>query len=71
MTPEQRDDLLEQKNHFELHRGEIERLYQQRVVGYVNGRREVGGTVQEVLASAQKVYPGHMVYFGPVGFELY
>ncbi len=71
MTPRQRDDLLEQKMHFESDRDQIKRLYPQQVVGYVNGTREVGNTAQQLIASANRRYPGRMVYFEPVGFDLY
>jgi hypothetical protein len=71
MTPQQRDDLLQQKQSFDQDRSEIERLYPRRVVGYVNGSRHVGATVHELLTQAQQSYPGRMVYFEPVGFELY
>jgi hypothetical protein len=71
MTPQQRDDLLEQKGYFDQHRAEIEQLYPHRVVGYVNGTRDVGGTVQEILNRARERYPGRMLYFEPIGTELF
>jgi hypothetical protein len=67
MTRGQRDDLLDQKRHFDMHRGEIERLFQLQVVGYVGGSREVDATVQELLARLKRSHPGRMVYFEPVG----
>ena len=71
MTPQQRDDLLEQKRHFDADRIEIERQFPHRVVGYVNGLRKVSNSVQELLAQAQRSYPSRMVYFEPIGFDLY
>jgi hypothetical protein len=71
MTPKQLDDLLEQKQFFDTHRSEIEQQFQQQVVGYVAGMREVSPTAQELLAVVQRNYPGRMVYFEPVGFDLY
>jgi hypothetical protein len=71
MTPRQRDDLLEQKEHFDRAWAEIEQLHPHQVVGYVSGERQVGGTLHELLAQARQSYPGRMVYFEPVGFELY
>jgi hypothetical protein len=71
MTPQQRDDLLEQKGYFDQHRDEIEQQHRHRVVGYVNGVREVGSTVQEVLSKAKARYPERMVYLEPVGTELF
>jgi hypothetical protein len=70
MTQAQRDDLLEQKQYFERNRNEIEQQHPQRVVGYVNGRREVSASIQELLAQVQRGYPNRMVYFEPVGFDL-
>jgi hypothetical protein len=71
MTPQQRDDLLEQKGYFDQHRAEIEQQHPDRVVGYVNGTRDVGGTVHELLSRAKERYPGRMVYFEPIGFALF
>jgi hypothetical protein len=71
MTAAQRDDVLEQKRLFDEHRAEIEKQYHFRVVGYVNGVCEVGSTVHEVLNKAQERFPGRMVYFEPVGKELF
>jgi hypothetical protein len=70
MTAEQRDDLLQQKQHFDAARGEIEQQFRHQVVGYVNGRREVDPPAQQLLAQAQRNFPGRMVYFEPVGFDL-
>jgi len=70
MTQQQHDDLLQQKQYFDLARLEIERMYPHQVVGYVNGNREVGSTVQQLLGNAERNYPGRMVYFEPVGFDL-
>jgi hypothetical protein len=71
MTSQQRDDLLEQKGYFDQHRTEIEQQYRYRVVGYVSGTREVGGTVHEVLNRAKERFPGRMVYLEPIGKELF
>lgn len=71
MTLQQRDDLLEQKRHFDSNRTEIERQFPHQVVGYVSGMRKVGATAQELLAEAQRSYPSRMVYFEPIGFDLY
>ncbi len=71
MTVQQRDDLLEQKQHFDANRTEIERQFPNQVVGYVSGTRKVTATAQELLAEAQRSYPSRMVYFEPIGFDLY
>ncbi len=71
MTVQQRDDLLEQKQHFDSNRTEIERQFPNQVVGYVSGKRKVGANAQELLAEAQQSYPSRMVYFEPIGFDLY
>lgn len=71
MTPVQRKDLLDQKTNFDHDRETLQRQYQQQVVGYANGQREVGDTVHEVLRQAQVHNPGRMVYFEPIGFDLY
>jgi hypothetical protein len=71
MTIEQRNDLLEQKRHFDASRAEIERQFAHQVVGYVGGTRKVAATVQELLAQIQRSNPSRMVYFEPIGFDLY
>lgn len=71
MTLQQRDDLLEQKQHFDMNRMEIEQQFPNRVVGYVNGIRKVSSSVQGLLAQAQQSCPNRMVYFEPIGFDLY
>lgn len=71
MTLPQRDDLLEQKRHFDADRAEIEQRFRHQVVGFVDGTRQVGATVQDLLAQAQRSYPSRMVYFEPIGFDLY
>jgi hypothetical protein len=71
MTQQQQDDLLEQKQFFDAHRTEIEQRFQQQVVGYVSGKREVSPTAQALLSLVERNYPGRMVYFEPVGFDLF
>lgn len=63
MTQQQRDDLLEQKRHFDRHRIEIEQTHSNQVVGYVSGTRQVSASVHELLDQVQQGYPGRMVYF--------
>jgi hypothetical protein len=71
MTQTQQEDMLEQKLYFDEHRAEIEQCHQHQVVGYVNGTREVGGTVAELLNKAQKKFAGRMVYFESIGYPLF
>jgi hypothetical protein len=71
MTPQQRDDMLEQKSYFDQHRAEIEQQHRYRVVGYVNGTQVVGGTMHDVLNQAKERFPGRMVYLEPIGFEFF
>jgi hypothetical protein len=71
MTPQQRDDLVEQKGYFDQHRAEIEQQHRYRVVGYVNGTRVVGSNVHEVLNKANERFPGRMVYLEPIGKVLF
>lgn len=71
MDPLQRDDLLKQKSHFDADRTQIQQMHPHQVVGYVDGRRVTGGTVREILNQASQYFPGRMVYFEPVGFDLF
>src|SRR5437879_3156133 len=70
MTVYQKDDLLNQKQHFDADREEIQRSFQHLVVGYVSGTRQVDATVDKLLLNARKIFPDRMVYFEPVGFDL-
>jgi hypothetical protein len=71
MTPAQRTDLLDQKDHFDRNRTENELLFPHRIVGYADGKREVSGSVQDLLNRVQQQHPGRMVYFEPMAGDLY
>ena len=71
MTIQQMRDLIEQKRRFDAERAAIEEQFQGCVVGFVAGQIEVGKTLHEVLDHAKSHFPNNMVYFEPVGFELF
>lgn len=71
MLPSQRDDLLDQKGYFDRNRAGIQQNNPNEVVGYVDGTQVTGRTVHEVLRKARQQYSGKMVYFEPVGFNLF
>jgi hypothetical protein len=71
MTAIQRDDLLTQKAAFEENRPSIEAAFRNQIVGYASGVRLVDTDLHRLIATAQRSFPGAMVYFEPIGFDLY
>ncbi len=63
-------DLLIQKAHFDSRRHKIEKQYQYRIVGFVNGQMQVADTVQELLVKAEASFPGKLVYFEAIGSKI-
>jgi len=71
MTQDQTDDLLAQKKLFDLDRGLLESSYQARIVGYIAEQRRDAGDIHELLEEAKTSFPGRMIYFEPIGFDLF
>jgi hypothetical protein len=75
MSAEQRDDLLEQKQRFdeELPAGNDARRndYRGWIVGYVARERQQAREIHGLLERAKSQYPGRMIYFEPIGFDLF
>jgi hypothetical protein len=75
MKPEERDDLIGQKHMFDLDfpPGDtpLRRDYRGRIVGYVANERRVEGEIHALLDGAKRDHPGRMVYFEPIGFDLF
>ena len=75
MTEKERDDLLDQKRVFDEHLPpgdtSLRREFQGRIVGYVAGERRIDWEIHKLLDSAKETYPGRMIYFEPIGFDLY
>jgi hypothetical protein len=71
MSAAQRDDLLAQKRIFEINRSSIEETFRNQIVGYANGIRLVDNDLHRLIANAQIGFPGAMVYFEPIAFDLY
>lgn len=75
MTAGQRDDLLKQKALFDREIGSAasptRQAYRLQIVGYVAGQRRVSDNIHKLLASARDQFPGKMVYFEPIGFDLF
>ena len=70
MTSSQMNDLLTQKTLFDNNRTYIELTFQSRVVGYVNDQMRVADTLHNVLNQSIQLFPGRMIYFEPIGFDL-
>jgi hypothetical protein len=70
MTTSQMNDLLAQKEDYDLNRTEIEREFRWQFVGYVNRQRRTANTVHNLLDESIEEFPGRMIYFEPVGFDL-
>jgi len=71
MSAAQRDDLLAQKKIFEINRPIIEEKLRNRIVGFANGNMLVDDDLHRLIANAQISFPGAMVYFEPIAFDLY
>ncbi len=69
MSADQRAELLDQKELFVANQDHIREAYRYQVVGYVKGQLVAGVTVQVVLNQARR--KGGIVYFEPVGFDLF
>jgi len=71
MSAAQKDDLLAQKEIFEKNRPSIEETFRNRIVAYASGTRLVDDDLHRLIANAQISFPGAMVYFEPIAFDLY
>lgn len=75
MTPEQRDDLIKQKEMFDRDfppsDTQLRLVYQGRIVGYVANERRVESEIHALLDGAKRDHPGRMIYFEPIGFDLF
>jgi hypothetical protein len=70
MTPDQLQDLLNQKNLFDNQRATIQGQFLGQIVGFVAGQLRTAGEMHELLETSNAQFPGSMVYFEPVGFDL-
>jgi hypothetical protein len=59
LQPAERDDLMRQRELFELNRPSIEAEYAGSVVGYIDGQAVVGGSVPDVLFQSER-YSGQI-----------
>jgi hypothetical protein len=75
MTRPQMDDLLSQKALFNSRFGEGDdqrrRDFLHRIVGYVADKLIEGRDIHTLLDQAESYFPGRMLYFEPIGFDLY
>ena len=71
MTATQRDELLSQKAIFDFNRNSITQSHPNEVVGYVGNVQVSAKTVHELLNQTRQIFPGKIVYFEPVGFNLF
>ncbi|MGQ0682031.1 hypothetical protein [Bradyrhizobium sp.] len=75
MTDKQMSDLLQQKVLFDQEIGSGEsparQEYRLQIVGYVAERRRVSNSIHKLLRRAKEEFPGRMVYFEPIGFDLF
>jgi hypothetical protein len=70
MTFTQQQDLLNQKKLFDSQRTLIQHEFVGQIVGYVAGQRRSAPKIHELLDKSNAQFPGSMVYFEPVGFDL-
>jgi len=70
MTPLQRKDLLDQKSFFDGTRPSLESEHRNHIVAFVNGQLRWAGEIHALLDAAKSEFPGRMIYFEPIGFDL-
>ena len=71
MTKSEMDDLLSQKTLFDQNRFTIESQFTRRVVGYVEGTRLNDESLHGLIDKANEKFPNKMIYFEPIGFNLF
>jgi len=71
MTPAQNDDLLEQKSYFDGKRPSLQSEHRNQIVAYIAGQLRWAGEIHALLDAAKKEFPGRMIYFEPIGFDLF
>ena len=63
-------EIFAQRRFFESRRRLIEARYEGQVVGACAGQLIAAATVHEVFDEAERRFPGRLVYFEPVGFDI-
>lgn len=74
MSESQMADLLRQKALFAREIGQespAREAYRLQIVGYVAEQRRVATDIHKLLDGAKREFPGRMVYFEPIGFDLF
>jgi hypothetical protein len=75
MSESQMADLLWQKALFDSEFGEADsparQAYRLKIVGYVAELRRVDTDIHRLLDDAKRAFPGRMIYFEPIGFDLF
>jgi hypothetical protein len=71
MSAVDRDDLIVQKRLFDGQRSRIERVHRGRVVGYAGNSEFIGDSVHDIIAQARLSVPKRIMYFEPIGFDLF
>lgn len=71
MTPFQRNDLLQQKALFDANADTVRREFVNLVVGYVAGVQRSHSDLQMLLMNVKAEFPNRLIYFEPIGFDLF
>jgi hypothetical protein len=75
MTRPQMNDLMSQKALFNLRFGERDdprrRDFLHRIVGYIADQLIEGRDIHTLINQAESDFPDRMLYFEPIGFDLY
>jgi hypothetical protein len=71
MTAAQMDDLLKQKALFDQYKHTFESVFFHEIVGYVAGNQRSAHNAHVLLDRAKATFPGRMIYFEPIGFDLF
>jgi hypothetical protein len=77
MTPQQMDDLMKQQQLFvktfgsEDNPSSLRQSYRMKIVGYVAEQLRVAAEIHALLDACQREFPKRMIYFEPIGFDLF
>jgi hypothetical protein len=77
MKPPQMDDLVKQQLLFietfgsEENPQPLRQSYRMKIVGYVAEQLRVATEIHDLIDRAKREFPNRMIYFEPVGFDLF
>jgi hypothetical protein len=77
MTLQQMDDLVKQQSLFvetfgsEENPRPLRQSYRMKIVGYVAEQLRAATEIHDLIDSSKREFPTRMIYFEPIGFDLF